>query len=186
MASVSHLAWFSHVIVVGTAVSRSGPYVFENDGRSVIASDVVITVETPVRGMLDDPTTIKVRQLGGTIGDCMQVYEGDPSFAIGDRVLLFLTADPRGPLDSGRLWPTGHLQGVWQVADDGTVVNAFPNLQTSPQPLGDMLDLVVAALQGAPASGPAARHFLVPLDEAPLIMPGVETPGDVDTATPSP
>ncbi len=79
----------SPVIVEGTVVSTA-PVM--HDGS--IVTDTVINVARTIKGHTEN--TITVREMGGEIdGRITRVY-GTPEFVAGERVLLFLEANPRG------------------------------------------------------------------------------------------
>ena len=183
--SLHELAWFSSVIVVGTVGGYGEAYTAAAFADGAVATDYTVTVQTPVRGHLADSTTLRVRQFGDAVRGCTAVM-GDPAFAVGDRVLLFLRDLPDAPPGAAQLAPFGMQQGVWHLADDDIATSADPFLGSTPLPLTDVLDSIVASLQGTPPTGTVADDALVPLEDAPLIMPGVETPADVGTATPTP
>ena len=108
--------------------------------------------------------TVRVRQAGGTIGDCTQSDSGQEPLIAGQRVLLFLTQDTQNPSLPLGYWVTGAIQGLWPIGPDDTVTSAY-----LPDYAGISLDafaaLVQAALAGEPP--PDAPGF-VPLEESPL------------------
>ena len=69
-----------------------------------------IVIEERLRGALDEDEVI-VETLGGQIGDLAMRVEGEPSFSIGERVLVF--ARGGGPYHAAR--PIGMGQGVMRV-----------------------------------------------------------------------
>lgn len=170
IADVGELAWYASVIVVGRVQSVGEPYFIQGSSRPTIATDYAVAVDTPVRGVVGD--SVGVRQFGGTIGECTQSYEDDPAFAIGERVLLLLIAEPDGQAGVARLYPAFGKQGVWAVNTAGMAISGAPHMQTEPQPLTDVLAEIVAALQGTPPSGRLADQYLTTLEEAPIVYDG--------------
>jgi hypothetical protein len=168
--SMVELAWYSTIVMVGTVESSGEPYFIDSTDGQTIATDYTVVIDTPIRGIVD--STVAVRQFGGQIGECQQLYEGDPAFAIGERVLLFLMAVENGPIGTTRLYPVGQTQGVWLVTDDEMVINEAAHLQAQAQPLTEVIDEIVSALEGTPPGGRLAELFLVPLEESPIVAGG--------------
>ncbi len=65
--------------------------------KTQIYTHVGVRVEEVLKGELSEPE-ITVKQLGGTVGGLRSWIFGSPEFALGERVLLFLTANPDGTL----------------------------------------------------------------------------------------
>ena len=80
-----------------------------SEGR--VETEVTVRVRRAHKG--DFETRIRLRALGGEMGNRQMLVPGAPTFARGDEVLLFLYADG----DSWR--PVGMFQGVWRL-DGGT------------------------------------------------------------------
>lgn len=70
-----------------------------------------IGVEREIRGGAPDETEVIVETLGGQIGDIAMQVAGEPSFRIGERVLVFIRDG--GPYTAFR--PVGMGQGVMRV-----------------------------------------------------------------------
>lgn len=70
-----------------------------------------IRVERDVRGNAADESEVIVETLGGSIGDIAMRVEGEPSFSVGERVLVFIHEG--GPYAAFR--PVGMGQGVMRV-----------------------------------------------------------------------
>lgn len=188
--SLHELAWFSSVIVVGTVSGHGEAYTATAFAHGAVATDYTVTVQTLVRGRLADPTTLHVRQFGDAARGCTSVM-GDPAFAVGDRVLLFLRALPDAPPGAAQLAPFGMQQGVWHLADDdiATATSADPFLGSTPLPLPDVLGSIVTSLHGSPPTGTVGDDALVPLEDAPLVLmddrgDGGNPPTATDAATP--
>jgi hypothetical protein len=88
----------SEIVAIGR-VLQVGPV---DRGRG-IWTEVQIAVETLLKGQLDTSTLV-VHDVGGAIGDRMTVVFGAPDFAIGERVLVFATATPRGEFQTTDLF----------------------------------------------------------------------------------
>lgn len=70
-----------------------------------------IAVERELRGSAPDEQEVIVETLGGQIGDIAMRVEGEPSFTVGERVLVFMRDG--GPYTAFR--PVGMTQGVMRV-----------------------------------------------------------------------
>jgi hypothetical protein len=70
-----------------------------------------IEVEREIRGGAPDETEVIVETLGGEIGDIAMRVAGEPSFRVGERVLVFIRDG--GPYTAFR--PVGMGQGVMRV-----------------------------------------------------------------------
>lgn len=70
-----------------------------------------IQVERDLRGNATEEREVIVETLGGSIGDIAMRVEGEPSFSIGERVIVFV----RGGGDYTTFRPVGMGQGVLRV-----------------------------------------------------------------------
>ncbi len=70
-----------------------------------------IAVEREIRGVAPHESEVIVETLGGRIGDVAMRVEGEPSFQLGERVILFVRDG--GPYTAFR--PVGMGQGVMRV-----------------------------------------------------------------------
>ncbi|MGB5694114.1 MAG: hypothetical protein WBM46_00545 [Polyangiales bacterium] len=70
-----------------------------------------IAVEREIRGGAPDEQEVIVETLGGQLGDVAMRVEGEPSFAVGERVLVFMRDG--GPYTAFR--PVGMGQGVMRI-----------------------------------------------------------------------
>ena len=70
-----------------------------------------IAVERDLRGDAPDEDEVMLETMGGQIGDIAMRVEGEPSFTIGERVLVFIRGG--GPYTAFR--PVGMGQGVMRV-----------------------------------------------------------------------
>jgi len=75
-----------------------------------------IVVERDVRGSASGQREVIVETLGGSIGDVAMRVEGEPSFSVGERVVVFVREGRAG----ATLRPVGMGQGVMRVrAEEG-------------------------------------------------------------------
>ncbi len=70
-----------------------------------------IAVEREIRGRAPDEQEVIVETMGGHLGDIAMRVEGEPSFTVGERVLVFIRDG--GPYTAFR--PVGMGQGVMRV-----------------------------------------------------------------------
>lgn len=73
-----------------------------------------IQIERDVRGNAADEREVIVETLGGRIGDLAMHVEGEPSFSVGERVIVFMRGG--GPHTASR--PVGMGQGVMRVRSE--------------------------------------------------------------------
>ena len=82
-----------------------------------------ISVEREIRGQAPDEQEVMVETLGGQIGDIAMRVEGEPSFTVGERVLVFIR-------DGGRYTafrPVGMGQGVMRVRTEQGIETVSQN-----------------------------------------------------------
>lgn len=84
-----------------------------------------IAVERVLRGSELDEQEVIVETLGGQLGDVAMRVEGEPSFAVGERVLVFIRDG--GPYTAFR--PVGMGQGVFRVRREGGVDTVTQDLR---------------------------------------------------------
>src|SRR5688572_2896616 len=65
--------------------------------KTQIYTHVGVRIEEVLKGELPE-VEITVKQLGGTVGGLRSWIFGSPEFVVGERVVLFLTANPDGTL----------------------------------------------------------------------------------------
>jgi hypothetical protein len=82
-----------------------------------------IAVERELRGDAPDEQEVMVETLGGQIGDIAMRVEGEPSFTVGERVLVFI--HDGGPYTAFR--PVGMGQGVMRVRTEQGVETVRQN-----------------------------------------------------------
>lgn len=78
------------VIMIGTVKSIDGPR--QNKVKGMIFSHIVVEVEQYLKNP-QPGKQIKIKRLGGRIGNEEIIVEDEPQFNVGERVLLFLGTD---------------------------------------------------------------------------------------------
>ncbi len=107
--TLGQLADSSELVFVGTVKDQRST-LEQNPTR--VWTTTVFDVEQTLKG---DKTSgpFVLRQLGGVVGEIRQEVYGYPTFAVGERVLLFLER-----AQSGRLVVTGLAQGKYTLTTD--------------------------------------------------------------------
>jgi len=82
-----------------------------------------IGVERELRGRAPDEQEVIIETMGGQIGDLAMRVEGEPSFTVGERVLVFIRDG--GPYTAFR--PVGMGQGVMRVRREQGVETVTQN-----------------------------------------------------------
>lgn len=82
-----------------------------------------IAVEKEIRGHAPDEREVMVETLGGQLGDLAMRVEGEPSFSVGERVLVFVRDG--GPYTAFR--PVGMGQGVMRVRTEQGIETVTQN-----------------------------------------------------------
>ncbi|HAA57635.1 MAG TPA: hypothetical protein DCE42_22905 [Myxococcales bacterium] len=86
----------SNLIVTGTITKRSARYVGKRNKH--IVTDVQVNVSRFLKGRTAT-RTLKVRRMGGKIGNINTHVHSENSFRVGERVLLYLVAARPTPFD---------------------------------------------------------------------------------------
>jgi hypothetical protein len=107
---VEDLAAMSPVVLVGEVNSVESGW---NPPRTQIHTRVLISPIEVLKGPAD-LGTVKVKFLGGKVGDTVAQLPGAPRFEVGEKVLVFL--EPRQDKD-GYL-PVGFYQGKYKLFTD--------------------------------------------------------------------
>lgn len=107
---VEDLAQISPMVLVGEVNSVESEW---NSQKTRIHTRVLITPTEVLKGPAD-LGTVKVKFLGGQVGDTVAQLPGAPRFEVGEKVLVFL--EPRKDRD-GYL-PVGFYQGKYKVFTD--------------------------------------------------------------------
>jgi hypothetical protein len=97
----------AHVIVLGKTVAQQSHY----DAHGRIVTDIEVIVESCEKGGLQAGESVLIRRLGGVVNGVGMRIEGEPTFQIGERTLLF----GHGPIAALR--PVGMSQGALRVTE---------------------------------------------------------------------
>ncbi len=151
--SARQLANFADVIVTGRVISVT---VGRDPSVDTIYTYVGLEVEDVLKGPVN-PGLLTIKQLGGIVdGTGLQVVD-QPTFVVGEHVLLYLEARPRdGSLYTSALW-----QGKWSIEQSGRgrmAVRAEPVGHRSGQPVDRQTMASVRA--GSVASNRAAAELV--------------------------
>lgn len=172
ISSMEAMTWMSHLVVAGQVVERL-PAAFGDPLNQTfqpgppIYTDFILEIERQFRGLPAD--TVRIRRPGGTIGDCVQLYDPSPQLVVGARVLLFLAEDQTDALPPPAYNVTGVTQGLFKVARNNTVVNDLdPEIQPQRMTLDEVAELIYETLAGDP---PPDAFQPVPLEDAPPVLP---------------
>jgi hypothetical protein len=84
---VPDMTRLSHAVVVGQVVDTRSEW---NSKHEYIQTFTTIRVENPAKGAHEAGQIITVRELGGSVGDYNQAMIGAPTYAPGEKVLVFL------------------------------------------------------------------------------------------------
>jgi hypothetical protein len=125
----------AQVIVIGQVTGIVSHW---DPGQGQILTDMTITVDEALKGAVPTPE-LTIRQLGGKVGDLESRVDGSPQFALGERVLLFLTTRPDGTLRVAHLY-----LGKFSILTDEQTGETFAHRET---PLG----VIVTAPPGSGA-----------------------------------
>lgn len=170
--SMEIMTWMAHQVVVGTIVEQlppafGDPLNPEFEPSLPIYTDYLFKVERRFRGHPVD--TLRIRQSGGAIGDCVQTVEPLAPLAVGQRIVLFLTEERPSSVLPPAYYITGGPQGWFEIEADETILNG---LGDASQPMRMTLDEVGALVAETLAAGPPANAFeVVSLEDAPPAGP---------------
>ncbi len=110
MLSDTELIVHSRLIVSGRVVS----VVSDSDDSGMIWTYIEVHTDRVLKGDLHDQTIV-LKQLGGAVGESGVRVIGQPVFATGERVLLYLNTGPDGSLHAAH-----GFMGKFSVAEDTT------------------------------------------------------------------
>jgi hypothetical protein len=108
--SRAELAAKASSVVVGNVLSVES---FWTKSGRIIVTEAMVEVEDAVLG--EAPSVVRVRTFGGTVNGYTVEAHGFPTFAKGERLLLFLEQDKADP-DATRV--LGYQEGMYRVAMD--------------------------------------------------------------------
>lgn len=105
--SMEELVGDADQVVVGTVVSQQSRW----DEHRRIVTDVTIRVEESIKGRATVGQTVVVTRLGGEVGDLGMRVEGEATFEVGERAIVFAEKVARGRA----LRTVGMSQGVLPI-----------------------------------------------------------------------
>lgn len=148
----------SDAIVQGSVLKVNS---FWSESGRIIVSEAMIQVEEKIRG--NAPSVVVVRTYGGEVGDIRVDAPGFPKFAVGERVLVFLS-------NAGATAEvTGYRQGQFRIVRDKAGVEmAVPTVEhgvrllnrdgsAAPAPKAVRLDTFKQMLRNAEIERPGTR-----------------------------
>jgi len=95
LLSIGELSRRSDFVLIGRVVAVTSEW---TKGRTGIETRVQVVAEQPLKGSSQARERVEFVQLGGKVGEFVSAVGGAPSFAEGERVLLFLSRKPDGVL----------------------------------------------------------------------------------------
>ena len=118
--------------------------------------------------------TIVLKQMGGTVGDDFSTIHGSPEFEVGERVLLYLTADEDGALHTTFLFlgkfslveRDGRTWAVRGEAPDGVLAVPAEGGATDAAPYDEYAAAVERRARATKRAEPAAPFVAVPAELA--------------------
>ena len=110
--TVPELARSVELVVVGEVVDTRGEW---NGTRGTIITRIDFRVDEVLKGTAG-PGVLQLSQPGGQVGDVVAAVADAPSFAVGERALLFLSRRPDGLLRVAHLY-----MGKFAVEHDVTL-----------------------------------------------------------------
>lgn len=132
-ASLAQLVAASDSIVVGMPVDASSSYA-SLGGSKLLVTDTRIEISRSLRGQVAVGQTLRVRTLGGRIGEIAQIVPGEARLDLGQSCLLFLRKNR-----SGLFRVAGMAQGqypLWRDAAGTLRLRASQNLDKVLDPAG--------------------------------------------------
>ena len=165
--SAIELTGFADVIVTGQVTSVN---VGRDPSVNAIYTYVDVDVDEVLKGPVN-PGALTIKQLGGSIDAIGLSVVDQPTFVVGERVLLYLEARPRdGSLYTSALW-----QGKWsieQVGGEVVAVRTEPTGHRSPSPVDRQRMTAVRTRSAALGRSSAALVNPTPADaEAAVTRP---------------
>ena len=126
LASLQQLTQRAEMIVVGRCMAINSAW---DAKRTRISTYVSYDVEETLKGGLRDQQIV-VKSLGGTVGSITQMMVGGPTFEVGERALLFLTASD----EPATFRIQGLRQGKLEIYSDSRTGERFLRRETPSVP----------------------------------------------------
>jgi hypothetical protein len=114
VASLDDLIYASDLIIVGDVVNVLPAFATSPDHPETVETDSLVSVRESLRGTLPPGVrTIALFQLGGKVGDCGFIIDGDPLVSFGEEYVLFLWRDNRTAVPNKSGSPRYAAVGAW-------------------------------------------------------------------------
>jgi hypothetical protein len=112
--SLDQLIRMSDLIIVGDVVKVLPAFATSPDHLDIVETDSLVSVRESLRGTLPPGVrTIALSQLGGNVGGCGFIVDGDPLVSLGEEYVLFLMPDNRSAVPNTSGSPRYAPVGVW-------------------------------------------------------------------------
>jgi hypothetical protein len=112
--SLDQLIRMSDLIIVGDVVKVLPAFATSPDHLDIVETDSLVSVRESLRGTLPPGVrTIALSQLGGNVGGCGFIVDGDPLVSLGEEYVLFLMPDNRSAVPNTSGSPRYAAAGVW-------------------------------------------------------------------------
>lgn len=123
--SISSLSEGSEGIVIGEVkkILPGQKSVDKITGETIVFTDIILSVDKSLKGIFGNKITIRLP--GGTAGEGKEkltvIVEDVPTFAMGEKVLVFLSKSNDGLFDLSDEYYTieGWFQGKYKITSDG-------------------------------------------------------------------
>jgi hypothetical protein len=144
----------------------------------VIFTDVNFKVDQIIKGK-SEKNIIRIRSLGGSVGEDQMVVSGVASLEIGKTYLLFLGQDigPTANIDPGYYLVRGGLQGLYEVFD-GKAISITNEWQ-----IDELIAYIQKSLLNETSSPMPSPTFV---EETPMSSPVPSVEASIETAASSP
>lgn len=158
----------------GTTVNTISP-------NMVIFTDVIFRIEDTIKGLVNQ-NTVRIRSVGGMVGEDKMIVSGIASLEMGKSYLLFLGEDTTGGtanIDPGHYFVRGGLQGLYEIFG-GKAISLREEWQ-----LEELIAYIQKSLSAEallPTLTPAPTELLIET----LTPSPTQTPLPTETTTPTP
>ena len=114
VSSLDQLIRLSDLIIVGDVVNVLPAFNTNPDHSNIVETDSLVSVRESLHGTLPPGVrTIALSQLGGNVGGCGFIVDGDPLVSLGEEYVLFLMRDNRISVTNTSGSPRYTAVGVW-------------------------------------------------------------------------
>ena len=133
----------SDLIIVGDVVNVLPAFNTDPNHLEIVETDSLVSVRESLLGTLPPGVrTVALFQIGGKVGACGLIVDGDPLVSFAEEYVLFLTADNRRGVPNTSGSPRYESVGVW--SGKAKVVNnkiQFPPHASAQLHKNDNMDL---------------------------------------------